>query len=473
MARFALGAHFDQIPAATVWQLKLHLLDSMASLVHSLDKPTPQKLLLQVAALGEDGRCAVPVVGHTAVDRAAQLYTGLIRYVDFMDNFMAKNSTCHPSDNIGPLLAAGQATHAGGEDFLTAMAVAYEMQCRLCQQFPVMMKGFDHTVLLAYSCTAALSRMFGLTEMEATHAIAMAGCTFNPFVTSRAVYTREWKGFASSMVNMGCTNVALQAKQGMTGPVSLFEGPMGMEEIFGMTCDFNWQEENFNLIPRCVLKSFNAEVHTQSALETALELQQLHGFTAADIESVEVTTFMMAYHIVGGGKYGDRSKAFDKEQADHSLPYTIAVVLLDGELYPEQLTHERINRADVQTLMKKIKVDTAFPVKTPRKLAAKMDPYTKVYPDLLPARVEVRLKDGRLLSLKKEEYHGFHTHPLSWKDVERKFKRLTHHIIDDATRARISTVIADLENRTVAELMDIIADITVPENSPAFSPGVS
>ncbi|PUZ27374.1 2-methylcitrate dehydratase [Chitinophaga costaii] len=469
MARFALGACFETIPASTVAQLKLHLLDSMASLVHSLDKPTPQKLLLQITSLGEDGRCAVPIVGHVAVDRAAQLYTGLIRYVDFTDHFIAKNAACYPSDNIGALLAAGQVTHASGKEFLTAMAVAYEMQCRLCQQLPVMMKGFDTNMLLGYAVTASLSRMFGLSEMETSHAIAMAGCTFNPFVTSLAGYTREWKGFASSMVNLGCTNVVLQAKQGMTGPLSLFEGPMGLEEIFGMSCAFNWQEENYNLIPRCVLKSYNTEVHTQSAIETVLELQQLHDFAIDDIEEIEITTFMMAYHLVGGGKYGDRSKVFDKEQASHSLPYVVAVALLDGQLYPEQLSHERINRKDVQSLLKKVKVATAFPVRTPRKIAARLDPFTKLYPGLLPARVDLQLKDGRTLSLKKDDYNGFHSRPLQWNDVEKKFKRLTENIIDDEVRTHITEVIADLENWRIGDLMEIVAAITIPESRPVLS----
>ena len=53
-------------------------------------------------------------------------------------------------------------------------------------------------------------------------------------------------------------------------------------------------------------------------------------FHPTEIESVEVTTFLTAYHIVGGGLYGDRKEVHSKEQADHSLPYVLAVLLLDG-----------------------------------------------------------------------------------------------------------------------------------------------
>jgi 2-methylcitrate dehydratase len=128
------------------------------------------------------------------------------------------------------LASSGQ----GSKEFLAAMAVGYAVECRLVEEIPVMMKGFDHTVLLAYSLTAAISRMLHLAASEAAHALAIAGCSINPLVTSRASYTYEWKGLASSFVAQSCVNFALMAREGLTGPLSLFEGPKGFDEIFGM-----------------------------------------------------------------------------------------------------------------------------------------------------------------------------------------------------------------------------------------------
>ena len=79
------------------------------------------------------------------------------------------------------------------------MAVGYQIECRLIEEVPVMKKGIDHTVLLAYSVAAALSRLVGLNEEQAAHALGIAGCSINSMVTSRASYTYEWKGFASSL----------------------------------------------------------------------------------------------------------------------------------------------------------------------------------------------------------------------------------------------------------------------------------
>src|SRR3954467_2829187 len=108
IADFALRTSYTDIGSDNVDQLKRHLLDSLGSLIHASTKPAIKKLANQIRALGENGKCLAPLAGHIAFDRAAQLYTALIRYPDFMDNYMGKEATCHPSDNIGSLLAASQ-----------------------------------------------------------------------------------------------------------------------------------------------------------------------------------------------------------------------------------------------------------------------------------------------------------------------------------------------------------------------------
>lgn len=92
-------------------------------MLYSIKAPTVEKLFRQIRFLQPAGTVEVPVLGNTSVDRAAQLYTLLVRYPDFMDNYLGKHATCHPSGNIGGILAACQAVNASGRDFLTAMAI--------------------------------------------------------------------------------------------------------------------------------------------------------------------------------------------------------------------------------------------------------------------------------------------------------------------------------------------------------------
>jgi 2-methylcitrate dehydratase len=460
IARFALNAQYEDIGETSIEQLKRHLLDALGSMIYAGTKPAISKLVRQLQVIGEGGKCKVPLLEQLPYDRAAQLYTALIRYPDFMDNFMGKEATCHPSDNIGPLLAISQFKPTSGKDFLTAMAVAYQLECRLVLEIPVMKEGIDHTLLLGYSMTAGLAKLLDLTVEQAAHALGITGSSISPMVASRAAYTYEWKGFASSMDALDCTNIVLLAREGMTGPIASFEGPKGFDEVFGMKLDYDWEHETFELIRKCVLKKYNVEVHAQATLEAVDELWKTNQLNAQDIESVELTTFLTAYHIIGSGAYGDRQIVESKEQADHSLFYATAVLLLDGGIYPEQYEPERITRRDVQELLRKIKVSTGFPLHEPLVVAGVLDPYTRAYPDKMKTKVEIVLNNGKTLTREQDDYHGFFTRPFSWADTEEKFRRLSDGVIPAGIQEQLIDVVKNLEQQPdMSGLTDLLATL--------------
>src|SRR6185312_11925279 len=111
----------------------------------------------------------------TAPDRAAFYNGALVRYLDFMDSYLAKDETCHPSDNLSAVLAAAEYADADGERLLTGLAVAYQVQARLSDEAPVRGRGFDHTTQGAYAVGAGVAKALGLDEAATRNAIALAG----------------------------------------------------------------------------------------------------------------------------------------------------------------------------------------------------------------------------------------------------------------------------------------------------------
>jgi 2-methylcitrate dehydratase len=75
------------------------------------------------------GRCTLIGGSKTSADQAALFNSGLVRYVDLLDSYMALGGLCHPSDNFGTVLAAAEQAGASGGEFMLALAVAYEIQC--------------------------------------------------------------------------------------------------------------------------------------------------------------------------------------------------------------------------------------------------------------------------------------------------------------------------------------------------------
>lgn len=196
IADFALRSSYSDLSNAEVDQLKRHLLDALGSVLSCLDKPTIGKIRRHIERTSNGGNCKVPRMKDVSIDRASQYYTALIRYPDFMDNYLGKEATCHPSDNIGSLLAVAACREVTGREFLLAMAISYEVECRLVEEIPVMKEGIDHTLFLAYSIISSAGRLPGLTRDQMANALAIAGSSISPVVTCRASYTYEWKDYS-------------------------------------------------------------------------------------------------------------------------------------------------------------------------------------------------------------------------------------------------------------------------------------
>src|SRR6202021_3064673 len=99
--------------------------------------------------------------GTPAPAQAALFNSGVVRYGDLLDSYMSPGGLCHPSDNFGAILAAAEHANASGEDFMLALAVAYEIQCRFTAVVPVWAKGFNHAIRLQFSAAAGAAKLFG------------------------------------------------------------------------------------------------------------------------------------------------------------------------------------------------------------------------------------------------------------------------------------------------------------------------
>jgi 2-methylcitrate dehydratase len=449
LADFVVRASYRDISDTAGEQLRIRTLDALGCAIGALDGEPVRMIRAQIEDFGGTQRCTLIGGGRTAPDRAA-LYNGaLVRYLDFNDSYLAPGETCHPSDNVGAMLAATEYAGGSSRDFLTALAVAYQVQCRLSDVAPVRARGFDHTTQGSYAVAAGVSRALGLDRTRTANAVAISGTAFNALRVTRTGPLSHWKGLAYPNTAFGCTHAAFLAMRGVTGPPEVFEGNKGFVDTIAGPFQIDWSAENLERVTRTSIKKYNAEFHSQSALEGILELRQEHRFSGEEVERIEVRIFDVAYNIIGGGEEGDKTLVQIKEQADHSLPYMLAVAILDGEVTPAQYSAERIQRQDVQTLLRKVHVQPS-------------EEYSRRFPDEMPCRLTVELGDGRKLVKEKEDYEGFFARPMSWETVVAKFEQLSAGFADATLRREIVQAVAALDSISIRELMQILGRVQTP-----------
>jgi 2-methylcitrate dehydratase len=444
LAAFVERVAWEDIPEAALEPLRIRVLDSLGCAIGALDGEPVRMIREHVADFGGAERCGVIGGGRTAPDRAA-LYNGaLVRYLDFNDSYLAPGETCHPSDNLCAVLAATEYAGGTGRDLLTAMAVAYQVQCRLSDEAPVRAKGFDHTTQGVYGAAAGVARALGLDAARIANAVAIAGTAFNALRVTRTGALSHWKGLAAPNAACAGLHAAFLAMRGITGPAEVFEGNKGFEESIAGPFEIGWETEGLDRVTRTILKRYNAEIHSQSTLEGALELRARHAIDPGAIDRVEVQTFDVAYHIIGGGEEGDKTLVRTKEEADHSLNYMVAVALLDGQVLPAQYEPERIVREDVQSLLRRVVI-------RPRA------DFSSRFPSEMPSRVAIHMRGGTVHEIEKRDYEGFHTRPMRWETVAAKFDGLAAPWADETLRAEIREAVRALGDRPVAELMALLA----------------
>ncbi len=156
LAQFVVDASFEDLSEKAKRQLKIRILDSLGCAIGALDAEPTRMLRVQLEDFGGRKHSTLIGGGSTAPDLASLYNSALVRYLDFNDSYLAKGESCHPSDNLGAVLASSEYAKGRGKDLLVSLAVAYQIQCRLSDVAPVRSRGFDHTTQSLCGCIRSL-----------------------------------------------------------------------------------------------------------------------------------------------------------------------------------------------------------------------------------------------------------------------------------------------------------------------------
>ncbi len=443
LAEFALGTRFEDLPAEVVREARRRLLDAIACAVGAIVEPAPEIARRVSSRIQGQPSTALVGGGRSAPDWAAFANGVHIRYLDANDTYLSLEPA-HPSDNWAAIWAAGEAAGASGEDWITAAAVAYEVQCRLCDAASIRARGWDHTTYGSISATLAAARLFRLDHARTIHALGIAGTTGTALRLTRAGELSMWKGCAFAFAARNAIFAAQLAAEGMTGPAPLFEGEMGfMQQVsgpfelpkLGGPTAADW------MLPRTAIKFVPAEYHSQSAIAAAFDLRPRIG-DPRQIRSIEIATFRTAVEIIA--KDPEKWRPKTRETADHSLPYCTVVALLDGQVSADQFTPERLNDPRLLDLIAHTTV-----VEDPA--------LTSRYPESIPNRLTVILDDGTEMVCELAYPPGHHRNPLSDAQLAAKFHDLVDPVLGRDRAALIQGRVSDLESdRAPHEVLQLL-----------------
>jgi 2-methylcitrate dehydratase len=425
LADFAVSADQSDLSGQVLPTLKRNVLDSIACALGALDGELIPAIRAHAEQFSSRPTATFIGGGRASVDQAAFFNAVLVRYPDLLDTYLTPGGLCHPADNFGAVFAVAEHVEARGADFLLALGVAYEIQCRFSATVPVMGRGLNHALQLAISAAAGSAKLLALDVEHTADAIAASAADNVSLAAVHAEPVSTWKGISPAITGMRAVYNTMLARHGITGPRALFEGPNGLERLFDQPIDMRTSDRSLTAVEQTYLKQYCSLIHGQVIIDATLALRDEYG----------------------GGSYGTKDHPSTKEQADYNLKYLVGVALLDGQVGPEQLETGRVRRDDVQDILARVHVEAVADL-------------TAAYPERTAARVRIALHDGRELHREQSDFEGSPTRPMSWDRVAQKFHWLGEPFADAALRAEIIDAVWRLDEISVAELAGLLGAVS-------------
>jgi 2-methylcitrate dehydratase len=215
-----------------------------------------------------------------------------------------------------------------------------------------------------------------------------------------------WKGCAAANAARNGVFAAALAAEGMTGPDAPFED--GLVAAIGpaLPVSFPLEPGGFSIV-KADFKYFLSEYHAQGPAFLALELRPQ--ISLDEIAAIEIFTYHFAWFEIGSG--AEKWNPTTRETADHSMPYVVAAVLIEGAYTDAIFAPERYRDPRTLDLMKKITVNEDRE-------------FNERYPNSLPCRMTITLKNGARKTAELANPIGHHDRPMSDAQVVDKFRGL-------------------------------------------------
>ncbi|MFQ5682502.1 MAG: MmgE/PrpD family protein [Candidatus Binatia bacterium] len=451
IAAFVSGLRYEEIPDEVRNRIKLLILDSLGCGLYASRLPWCSILAATLRHLDTSSACTVWGTSEKLSAPHAALINGTMIQGYEIDDVHRKGILHVGAVTLPAVIAVAEIRpQMSGRDFLAAAVAGYEIGPRvgLCMGPEHIGQGWHSGATTGvFSAVAGAVSALGLSEEQALHAIGIAGTQSCGLMAAQygSMVKRMHAGRASQSGLYG----ALLAQKGFTGIVNVFESPYG-----GFCTTFSRSSDRFDLSELTMglgeryetmnisLKFYSCVATNHTTLDCLRAMQKKRPFTANEVKNLRVWGHQVTVDHVGWPYRPDGVTA-----AQLNLPFCVATLLLEGEVFVDQFSEKMIKDPARMALAEKVEV-----IHDPAITARGREFRHLVH-------VEVILKDGTVLKESAEAYRGSEKNFGTDADIIDKFEKLVRHILPRDQANRLRDTVLGLE--TVDRAMELAHLLTV------------
>jgi len=424
IADFVAGLRYEAIPAEVIARIKLLVLDSLGCALFGAQLPWSRILLQTLAKVDNSQGCTVWGTGQRLSAPHAALVNGtLVQSFELDDVHRVGVLHVGAVTLPGVLAIAEMRPEMTGRDLLTACVAGYEIGPRvgMCMGPEHIGQGWHSGATVGvFSAAAGSAAALRLPAEQVVHALGIAGTQAAGLMAAQfgAMVKRMHAGRAAQSGLYG----ALLAEDGFTGIADVFENEYG-----GFCTTFSRSTDRFDrtlLVKglgtefetlRIALKFYACVGSNHTTLDAIRILQARHPFGAEDVARVLVRGSRVTMDHVGW-PYVPQGMT----SAQLNLPYCVATLLLDGDVFVDQFTEEKVADPD------RIRIAAKVQVAEDPEITARGSTYRHM------VHVTVELTDGTRLDETVVAPRGSEVSFATAEDVIAKFGKLASPRISEA-----------------------------------------
>jgi 2-methylcitrate dehydratase PrpD len=444
LAEFVVRTRYEDLPAETVKAAKMMIMDTLgcgiAGYVLSEDEVEP--VLKVVEEMGGKKECTLLVSGKkTSWFNAITVNGTLFHSIDYDDT--RPGALTHTGSVVVPsVLSIGEKLGASGKEAILATVLAYEVVFRVGSSVMPSHYQFWHSTGTngTFGGAVAAGKLLELNvdEMEMTLGIAADQAS--------GLITCIEFGDLTKSLHAGLTSAkgALAAnlvKHGATGPKGTLEYPRGYCNAYSKEPELGkiiqGLGKSFDIVNNCP-KFYPSVLGSHCAIRATMSLVSENNISADEVLKVEGKT----YNTAATTFVNRKPKTI--LAARLSIPYCLAVAILDREVGMRQFEPKRLEDKRIKELIGKISIEG--------------DPeLNELYPEMFPARITITTKNGKVVSADEFYPKGFPKNPISDEELETKIKSLCSYTLGKARIKELSNTIKRIESLpNISELMRLL-----------------
>jgi 2-methylcitrate dehydratase PrpD len=417
------------LPPAVIEKTKHHILDTIAAMVSGSRLTPGIQAIAYVKTLG--GVKEACVIGSNIITTAvnAALANGMLAHADETDDSHAMSLT-HPGCGIVPAaLAMAERERRNGAALLRAVALGYDIGCRLTQSLdPYQFREDGHSTHSfgpMFGAAAAAGALAGLRERQVRHLLS--------FTAQQASGISCWmrdgehieKAFDfGGMPARNGVAAATMVAHGFTGVDDVFAGERNFFVAYGRKPDPTVLTHALGVtyeIMNTNIKRWSVGSPIQAPLDSLKDLIREHQITADNVEKVVVRVAHQGANTVD-----------NRNMPDICMQQMCAVMLIDGKVTFES-AHDEKRMRDRKILALRGRIE----LHGDDNLSA-----------ALPSRqgiVEIGLRNGRKLTHHTRAVRGTAENPMTRAEVDEKSYDLMAPVIGGSRARKLCDTVWKLE----------------------------